>query len=54
MQNLSLLLEISLEKNLIGFFLSLAENNGSTMSTSVKIDNICNNSISMIVRTIEG
>jgi len=54
MQNLSLLFEIGFEKNLISFFLSLAENNSTAMSTSVEIDDISNNSISMIVRTIEG
>jgi len=54
MQNLSLLFEICLEKNLISFFLCFAENNSTAMSTSVEIDNISNNSISMIVRTIEG
>lgn len=54
MQHLSLLLEVSLQQDLISFLLSLAEDNGAAMATTVKIDDISDDRIAVIVRAVEG
>lgn len=40
MQYLRFLFKVCLEKDLIGFFLGLAEDDGASMPASVKVDNI--------------
>ncbi len=52
MENLGLLFKVSLEKNFVVFLFGLTEYNRSTMSSSVKVDNISDDGISMIVWTI--
>lgn len=42
MKNLSLLLQISLQKDLVGLFFGLAEDDGPSMPSSIKIDDISN------------
>ncbi len=51
-EDLGFLLEVGLEKNFVGFLFSLAEDNGSTVSSSVKIDDIRDDGISVVVGTI--
>lgn len=53
-KNLGFLFKIGFKKNLIGFLFGLTENNGSTVSSTIKVDNISNNWVSMIVRASEG
>lgn len=40
MKNLGLLFKVGFKKNFVSFFFSLTENNGSTVSTTIKVDNI--------------
>jgi hypothetical protein len=54
MQNLSLLLEIGLQKDLIGLSLRLTEDDGSTMTTSVKVDDVRDDRVAVVIRTVEG
>lgn len=54
MEDLSLLFKISFKENFVGFLFGFAENNCSSVSSTVKVDNIGNNRISMIVRAVEG
>jgi hypothetical protein len=37
------LLKIGFKKNLVGFLFGLTENNGSSVSSTIKVDNISNN-----------
>lgn len=54
MKDLSLLFKISFKKDFIGFLFGLTEDDGSSVSSSVKIDNIGNDGVSMIVWTVKG
>jgi len=53
-QHLRLLLEIGLEKDLIGFLLCLAEDDGAAVATSVKVDDIGDHGVSLEVGAVEG
>jgi len=39
-QNLSLLLQVGFQEDFVGFLFGLAENNGSSVSSSVKVDDV--------------
>lgn len=54
MQNLSLLLEIGLQKDLVCLSLRLTEDDGSTMTTSVKVDDVRDDRVAVVIRTVEG
>ena len=54
MEHLGLALEIGLEKDLVGFFFSLCKNNSSAMTSTIEVDYVGNNCVSVIVRTVEG
>ena len=41
MQSLGFLLQIGLESYVVGFSLGLAEDDGSSMTTTVEVDNVC-------------
>lgn len=51
---MSLLLEIRLEQDLIGFFLGLAEDNCSAVSSSIEVDDIGDDGVSVIVGAVKG
>jgi hypothetical protein len=53
MQNLRLLFQVGLEQDLIRFFLGLAEDDGSTVPTTVQVDYISNDRVAVVVRAIE-
>lgn len=40
MENLGLLLQISLEENFVGLFFGFAENNGPAVSAAIEVDDI--------------
>ena len=54
MKNLGLLFEVSLEEDLIGLFFCLAKDNGTSMSASVEVDNVCDHRVSVVEGTVEG
>lgn len=54
MEDLSFLFEISLKHDLIGFFLGLTEDDGPAVPATVKVDNISNNCISVMVGTVQA
>ena len=54
MQNLGFLLKVCFQQNFIGFLFGLTEDDGSSVSASVQVDDISNDGISMVVGTIEG
>jgi hypothetical protein len=53
-KNLSLLLQVGFEQDLIGLFLCLTENDGSAVSSSIKIDEVGDDGVSMIMRAAQG
>ncbi len=54
MQDLRFLFEIGLEENLIGFFLSFAEDDGASVPAAVEIDDIGDDGITVVVGAVEG
>lgn len=54
MQNLGFLLQISFKQNFIGLPLSLAKDDCTTVSSSIKIDNISNDGVSVVVRAVHS
>ena len=52
MEDLSFLFKVSFQENLVGLLFGLGENDGSSMSTTVKVDNVGNDGISVIIWTI--
>lgn len=47
MQNLSLLLQVRLESNIVGLSFGLTEDDGSPVTASVQVDHISDHSVSM-------
>lgn len=41
MQNLSLLLKIGLEEDLIGFFFGFAEDDSTSVASTVEVNDVC-------------
>ena len=54
MQNLSLLLQVCLQHDLVGLPLGLAEDDGSSVSSSVEVDYVCDDGVSLVVGNAEG
>lgn len=54
MEDLGFLFQVSLQEDLVGFLFGLAENDGSAMSSSIKVDNVGDDGVSVVVRTVEG
>jgi len=53
-ENLCFLLEVSLQKDLVGLLLCFSEDDGSTMTPTIEVDNVRNDCVSMIVGAVEG
>jgi hypothetical protein len=52
MQDLGFLFKIGFKKDFVGFLFGLTEDDSSTMSATIKIDDVCNNGVSMVVGAI--
>lgn len=53
-KDLGLLFEVGLEQDFVGFFFGLAEDDGSSVSSSVKVDNVGDDGVSVVVWAVEG
>jgi hypothetical protein len=54
MKYLRLLLEVRLQEDLVGFFLGFSENDCSTVASTVEVDDVSDDGVSMIVGAVEG
>jgi len=54
MQNLRLLFEIGLGKYLVGLFFCLTENNSTSMSSTIEVDDISDNGVSVVIGAVES
>jgi hypothetical protein len=53
-KDLGLLLEVGFEQDFVGFPFGFTENDGSAVSSSVKVNDVSDDGISMVVRAVEG
>ncbi len=52
MENLGFLFKVGFKENLVGFLFGLGENNGPSVSTTVEVDYVGNDGVSVIIWTI--
>lgn len=54
MEHLCLLLEVRLQEDFVGFFLGFSENDCSTVASTVEIDDVSDDGVSMVIGAVEG
>lgn len=53
-EDLGLLFEVGFEKDFVGFLFGLAEDNSSAVSSSVEVDDVSNDRVSVVVGAVKG
>ena len=54
MQDLGLLFKVCFKQDFIGFSFGLTEDDGSSVSSSVQVNDISDDSVSVVIRAVKG